>query len=131
MKVLITGGFGYLGGRFAQSLVEESGHQVLLGSRRHNESPAWLPQARVVHTEWASADGLEQICTGVDAVVHMAGMNGQSCARHPAVALESNAVAPARLLGLPDHNSGRKLNVPSDFSHHLIGDPKSGNIFST
>lgn len=45
-----------------------------------------------------SATGLEQICVGVDAVMHMARMNTQDCAADPVAALDFNALATARLL---------------------------------
>ena len=32
-KVLVTGGFGYLGGRLAQFLDSQEGYEILLGSR--------------------------------------------------------------------------------------------------
>ncbi len=39
MRVLITGGFGYLGGRLAQFLVSQAGDEILLGSRQQTEPP--------------------------------------------------------------------------------------------
>lgn len=98
MRVLITGGFGYLGGRLAQFLATEAGYEILLGSRLHAESPPWLPQARVAQTQWDAQAGLEQVCAGVDAVVHLARMNAQDCTADPVAALEFNAVVTARLL---------------------------------
>ena len=98
MKVLITGGFGYIGGRLAQHLATRSHHEIILGSRSTCGAPAWLPGAKVVRTQWNSPNGLEQICADVDAIVHLAGMNALECAADPAAALEFNAVATARLL---------------------------------
>jgi len=98
VKLLITGGFGYLGGRLAQFLAPEARYEIVLGSRQHAEPPPWLADAKVAQTQWNSHAGLEQICTGVDAVVHLAGMNAQDCAADPVAALELNAVATARLL---------------------------------
>lgn len=96
MRVLITGGFGYLGGRLAQYLAPD--HDIVLGSRRETASPQWLPEARVVLTAWESQINLEEICTGVCAVVHLAGMNAQDCAADPVAALALNGVASGRLL---------------------------------
>ena len=98
MTVLITGGFGYLGARLAQHLATQAGHAILLGSRQQAEAPQWLPQAKVAQIQWDSPTGLEQCCTGVDAVVHLARMNAQDCAVDPVAALEFNAVGTARLL---------------------------------
>jgi len=98
MRVLITGGFGYVGGRLAQFLASRGGYEILLGSRQQAEPPPWLPQAKVAQTQWDAATGLEQICAGVDVIVHLARMNAQDCAADPVAALEFNAVATARLL---------------------------------
>jgi len=98
MKVLITGGFGYVGGRLAEFLTSRGGYEILLGSRRQAEAPAWLPRAKAVQALWDSAPGLEQICDGVDVIVHLARMNARDCTADPVAALEFNAVATARLL---------------------------------
>ena len=38
MRILITGGFGFIGGRLAAYL-SQAGHQVLLGSRNDSTHP--------------------------------------------------------------------------------------------
>ena len=47
-RVLITGGFGYLGGRIAVELANSPEWIVRLGSRKAQAAPAWLPQAETV-----------------------------------------------------------------------------------
>jgi UDP-glucose 4-epimerase len=97
MRVLITGGFGFLGGRLAQYF-HQAGHQILLGSRSARGIPAWLPDTAVTVVDWADAPSLKRICGGVDLVIHAAGMNAQDCAADPLAALEFNGLATARLL---------------------------------
>lgn len=97
MRILITGGFGFVGGRIAQHL-QQVGHQVVLGSRSASTPPNWLPQAEVVKTIWNDSDALEKICSGVEVVIQAAGMNAQDCAADPAAALEFNGLATAHLL---------------------------------
>lgn len=89
MRVLITGGFGYLGGRIAQSLFEQ-GYQVVLGSRREQTIPTWLPEAKVVRVDWEDQYSLEKICENVDIIIHAAGMNAQDCEKDPQQALVVN-----------------------------------------
>jgi UDP-glucose 4-epimerase len=98
MKILITGGFGYLGGRLAQHLSSREGNEVFLGSRVETDPPFWLPEAQVVKTNWQSKKELEDICIGMDAVVHLSGMNAQDCVADFVGALEVNGVFTARLL---------------------------------
>ena len=126
MKLLITGGFGYLGGRLAQFLASQAGYEILLGSRQHAAPPRWLPQAKVAQTQWDSQAGLEEICTGADAVVHLAGMNAQDCAADPVAALELNAVATARLLQAAVQQGVRRFIYLSTV--HVYGSPLAGVI---
>ena len=89
MRVLVTGGFGYLGGRIAQSLSAE-GHKIVLGSRVKQQSPGWLPDADVVQIEWINSESLLAICSEIDVIVHAAGMNAQDCLLDPEGAIEFN-----------------------------------------
>ncbi|MBM3815229.1 MAG: SDR family oxidoreductase [Acidimicrobiia bacterium] len=97
MRILVAGGFGYVGGRIAHVL-GEAGHTVVLGTRQAASSPAWLPQARVIQLQWQDRAALEDSCRGMDAIIHAAGMNAQDCAADPVAALEFNGVATARLV---------------------------------
>lgn len=97
MRILITGGFGFIGGRLAVHLTQ-AGHQIVLGTRSTNKAPAWLPQAEVAQIHWHDAEYLEHTCQGIDVVIHAAGMNAQDCAVDPVVALEFNGVATSRLV---------------------------------
>jgi len=97
LKILITGGFGYIGGRVAKYLVEQ-GHYVVLGSRKKQKVPEWLSNAEVCELDWNDDRSLSLACTGCDVVVHSAGMNAQDCIADPVSALEFNGVATTRLV---------------------------------
>ncbi|MEQ1794869.1 MAG: SDR family oxidoreductase [Nitrospira sp.] len=97
MRILVVGGFGFVGGRVARHL-HHAGHAIVLGTRNAYPSPVWLPQADVALIHWHDAAALERSCRGVDVVIHAAGMNAQDCAADPVAALEFNGVATARLL---------------------------------
>lgn len=98
MKILITGGFGYLGGRLAQAL-SESGYDIYLGTRSHYDCFAsWLPEAKIVQMRWEFDADLEKNCYQIDTIIHTAGMNAIDCESDPVAALEANGVYTARLL---------------------------------
>jgi len=97
MRILITGGFGFIGGRLAQYL-SHAGHAVVLGSRSLCDAPDWLPDADVAETVWADESSLRNICDGVDVVIHAAGMNANDCLQDSVAAIEFNGVATARLV---------------------------------
>jgi len=126
MKLLITGGFGFLGGRLAQFLAAEGNHEILLGSRQRDEPPAWLPQARTVRLRWDSPGSLDDALGGADAVVHLAGMNAEECASTPLAALECNAVATGRLLHAAVRQGVKRFVYLS--TAHVYGSPLAGRI---
>lgn len=123
MRVLITGGFGFVGGRIAQHL-QRAGHRIVLGSRKTQKSPDWLPQAEVVRCDWGDEHALTDLCGGVDAVIHAAGMNALDCAADPVAALEFNGVASARLVAAAGRACVRRfvyLSTAHVYANPLIG----------
>lgn len=97
MRVLITGGFGFVGARVAQLLID-AGHQVRLGTRKLRPVPPQLKGIEVCCIKWESRDSILRACSGVDAVIHAAGMNASDCAADPTKALLVNGVATANLV---------------------------------
>ena len=126
MKVLISGGFGYIGGRLAQFLIAKNGNEVLLGSRQKVGIPAWLPEAQVIQIVWDKSNELENICSSVDVVVHLAGMNMQDCAADNIAAIEFNALATARLLQAAVRKGVKRFVYLS--TAHVYGSPLDGVI---
>lgn len=125
MRILITGGFGFVGGRVAQHL-QQAGHQIVLGSRKASNPPDWLPQAEVVQTDWDDGRALEQICNGVDVVILAAGMNAQDCAADPVAALEFNGLATARLVAAASRADVKRFIYLS--TAHVYASPLIGTI---
>jgi UDP-glucose 4-epimerase len=125
MRILITGGFGFIGGRLAVHLTQ-AGHQIVLGSRITNKAPAWLPQAEVAQIQWQDAKSLVHTCQGIDLVIHAAGMNAQNCAANPVAALEFNGVATSRLV-----EAAMRASVPRFIylsTAHVYDSPLTGTI---
>ena len=71
---------------------------MILGSRDDRRRPTWLPRAKTVQVHWNDDLALERICSGIDVVIHTAGMNANDCAQDPVAALAFNGVATARLV---------------------------------
>jgi UDP-glucose 4-epimerase len=125
MRILITGGFGFVGGRLAEYLAQ-AGHQVVLGSRKEINSPDGVLQAEAVKIEWNDEGALERCCEGVDVVIHAAGMNAQDCADNPVEALVFNGVATARLVA-----AAIRANIPRFIylsTAHVYDSPLAGII---
>jgi UDP-glucose 4-epimerase len=125
VRILITGGFGFVGGRLAQHL-HQAGHEIILGSRNASSPPDWLPQAEVKQTKWHDGRALEQACNGADVVIHAAGMNAQDCLTDPVAALEFNGLAAARLLEAASRSGVKRFVCLS--TAHVYANPLMGTI---
>lgn len=128
MRILITGGFGFIGGRLGQYL-SRAGHKVVLGSRRELGVPEWLPDAEVVQTLWDDDEALRKICEGADVVIHAAGMNAGECKEDPVAALEFNGLVTARLASAANAVGVERFLYLS--SAHVYASPLDGFITET
>lgn len=125
MRVLITGGYGFVGGRIAQHL-QLAGHQIVLGTRKESNSSDWLPDAEVVATNWHDTPSLIKICNKIDVVIHAAGMNAQECAADPAAALDFNGLTTARFVAAAARAGVKRFIYLS--SAHVYASPLVGII---
>ena len=125
MRILITGGLGFVGGRIAVHLVQ-LGHQIVLGSRKEINQPVWLPQAELTQIEWEDDYKLERTCNDVDVVIQAAGMNAQDCAADPVAALAFNGVATSRLVAAANRAGVQRFIYLS--TAHVYASPFVGLI---
>jgi nucleoside-diphosphate-sugar epimerase len=75
VKILVTGGLGFLGSRLADALAGE-GHEVVAldnGFRDSGERPAAV---RVIDADVRDADAVREGSRGADAVIHLAAIQG-------------------------------------------------------
>lgn len=126
MKILITGGFGFIGGRLAQFLESMGNNIIVLGTRNKINKPIWLPNSEVVIIDWNSPDSLSKICKGIDIVIHLAGMNAEECALDPIMALEFNALSTSRLISAAVKQNVKKFIYFS--TAHVYSSPLAGAI---
>lgn len=125
-RILITGGFGYVGSRVAQVIAAQPDTHVILGSREHKSPPAWLPGASTVATPWSDDDGLKRACSKVDTVLHLAAMNEVDALSNPVGALEMNGVNSVRLLEAAKSEGVASFIYLS--TAHVYAAPLSGHI---
>jgi UDP-glucose 4-epimerase len=125
MRVMVTGGFGFLGARLARHLAD-AGYRIRLGSRRHLPPPSWLPQAETVQMNWDDAETLVKACEDCEVVIHAAGMNAPDCAADPVGALLFNGVATARLVQAAAHAGVSHIVYLS--TAHVYASPLAGRL---
>lgn len=126
MRVLITGGLGYLGGRLAKSLLLEPNYDVVISTRKENISSDLIHGAEIAQVHWGSISDLEKICEGVDVIIHTAGANAASCSNDPVMALEFNGVTTAKLIRAALKQDVKRFIYLS--TAHVYGSPLIGEI---
>jgi UDP-glucose 4-epimerase len=101
MKVLVTGGAGYIGSVVTEELVKDGHHVIVYDSLYKGHRQAIVEGAEFVHANLANAERLrETLATNrVEAVVHMAAdsLVGESC-ENPAKYFQNNIVNGVTLL---------------------------------
>jgi UDP-glucose 4-epimerase len=97
---LITGGFGYVGGRVATHLATAAPELSLrlLSRRDPDQTPEWAREMDVVRADVLDTASLQPALEGVDTVVHLAAPNEIESARDPESALDVNGKGTYRLL---------------------------------
>lgn len=125
MKILITGGFGFVGGALGKYLYSK-GHEILLGSRSVRQAPDWCPEAIPVITSWTDMKSLVKVCQGVNCIIHAAGMNARDCSNDSVEAIVANGLNTARLLQAAKSAGVQKLIYIS--TAHVYSSSLSGII---
>jgi len=127
LKLLITGGTGYLAGRLAQYFSENTGVEVLLGTRNSDvANSCGINKTQFVLTCWNSREQLEAVCQGFDVVIHLAGMNAGDCAKASKIELEEDVHGTNLLLQAAKSQGVKRFIYFS--TAHVYGPVMSGTI---
>lgn len=125
-RILITGGYGYLGGRIAVELAKNTEWIVRLGSRKAQSAPAWLPQAETVSMDVLETGSLPAAMVDVQAVVHLAAMNENECVADPGRAVLINTLGTLNVLQAAIDAGVQRFIYFS--TAHVYGAPLVGSI---
>ena len=74
MKALVTGGGGFLGKKIVEMLLARGDEVTVLGRSKYPEVEAM--GAKTVQLDISKNDGLQEACTGMDVVFHVAALAG-------------------------------------------------------
>ena len=120
MKVLITGGFGYLGENIAKFL-KEKGYDIRIFSIKHHESKKEKYETQIGNI--LSKIDLKKACKGVDHIIHLAALsNPEMCKKDPLSALEINGFGTRNVLEVGEEIGIKKFIYVSSF--HVYGNSK-------
>lgn len=126
-NVLITGAFGYLGGRIAKLLAGDPDVVVHLGTRDgRRRPPAWVGAGKVTAMDLDSRLSLDDACRGMDVIVHLAAVNEVESASDPGEALKVNGLGTLRLLDAAQTRGVTRFIYLSTI--HVYGTPLAGVI---
>jgi UDP-glucose 4-epimerase len=123
MRILVTGGRGYLGGRISKALME-LGHDVTITTRNPQLISGSHLGVKILSPNWNSKSELQKVCYGNDLVIHAAGVNAQDCQDNPSIALEFNGNATGRLVRAAEESEVKTfiyLSTAHVYSNRLSG----------
>ncbi len=123
MRILVTGGFGYLGSHLSNHLLNQ-GHRVRILSRTlHPEMSQWSQQFEVVLGDVSRYQSIKNCCRNMDIVIHAAALNEVDCRTKHKEALLINGLGTINLLEDACQNGVSRFIYLSTF--HIYGIPKT------
>ena len=126
MRILITGAFGYLGGRISSFLSSIPEYEIILATRRTTKIPDYSKNIKVVQINWNDEKSISKACTDVDIIVHTAGMNAQDCSENPLEAFNVNGAFTEKLVRNAISKEVKKIIYFS--TAHVYDSPLKGVI---
>jgi UDP-glucose 4-epimerase len=120
MKILVTGGRGYLGGRIARNFLD-LGHTVSITTRQPAKERLPGASIKFLDPDWSSSSQLAKACEGIDVVIHAAGINADDCLKNPDLAIEFNGKTSERLAIASEQAGVKKFIYVS--TAHVYCDP--------
>lgn len=129
-NILITGAFGYVGGRLAKHLASSSDYKLFLTSREVRDLPDWVANGKAVQYSLLGDDNLfDKIEEPIDTIVHLASINEVDCAKDPLRAIQINTIGSFKLLEQAKKAGVKRIIYFS--TAHVYKAPLVGNIDET
>ncbi len=124
MKIIITGGLGYLGGRLADLLIKNN-HDIILLTRQKKVNSKLKGKAKIILVDWNSLQKIESNFKNVDCIIHAASMNATDCEKDPIFAEKFNTEATESLIQLSIKHGIKKfiyISTAHVYSNFLKGE---------
>ena len=123
LKILITGGLGYLGGRIADSLKRNHPEStIILGtSRKISEAPNWAKAFQIVPLNILDPASIKNaVSNDIHAIIHLAALNEHDSFNNIESAWKTNTLGTQALLSAASQKQILKFIYFSTF--HVYGD---------
>jgi UDP-glucose 4-epimerase len=125
MRVIITGGFGYLGQRIGKYF-HDAGSTVFLGSRKQRNRPLWLDNGESFVTDWNNIHLSINKFKSIDLVIHSAGINSFDSLINPEEAIKLSGITTSKLINSCISNQIKNFLYLS--TAHVYSSPLEGTI---
>ena len=125
MRIIITGGFGYLGQRIGKYF-HDAGSTVFLGSRKDRNRPLWLNNGESFVTEWNNIHSSISKFKSIDLVIHSAGINSLDSLNNPDEAIKLSGITTSTLINSCISNKIKNFLYLS--TAHVYSSPLEGTI---
>jgi len=89
-NVLLTGGFGTIGGRLAAILAKDSEINLRLASRIKRNAPHWAPRAETYAVDFENRKSIQEVLNEITHVVHLVAMTDFESRAEPEKARQVN-----------------------------------------
>jgi len=130
MRILLSGGLGYLGSHLAQFLSGEPGHRVRILARSvPSYFAGWRDKFEVLSRDVTEKSGLAGCCDGCDAVIQLAALDRDEARLDPEMALRVSAMGTRNLLEEAAASRVPRFIYFSTF--HVYGLPRERRVDET
>lgn len=127
MKILITGGLGYIGSHLVQFLSDNLGYQVrILALNIPPEFDKWKKKYDIIQCDITKKDEISQCCLGCDAVIHLAALDKVESYQDPELALKVSGIGTRNVLEEAAVSNVQRFIYFSTI--HVYGIPKKKKI---
>jgi len=124
MRILVTGGAGYIGSITVRTLLEAGHEVVVLDSLERGHAEAVDERAELVVAPVGHRGALDSVLPGTDAVMHLAGLiEVAESQREPARYIDANLAQPAVMLEAMIEHDVRSIVFSSTAA--VYGEPES------
>jgi UDP-glucose 4-epimerase len=121
LDILITGGFGYIGGRVVEAFARRSDRQLRVFARGASPVPEGFPAGVAIHRgDVLDRATLVDACRGASHVVHLAGLDQSACQASPSTGLAVSGVGTLNVAEAAAAAGVTRLLFISTF--HVYGD---------